>query len=158
KQAKNRGQSAYVAGEALYFDGPFDYPEHFSRYNLFGKLITPIGANNKLTLTLSTLSSGWRASGEIPDRALSEGYIKDRFGVIDSARGGYTSRTNASVRLVTRLSDRLTLENQAYYSRYFFNLVSNFTFFYFYPQTGDEFRQHEARNLVGYDSRIAHRA
>ncbi|HEY4875976.1 MAG TPA: TonB-dependent receptor, partial [Puia sp.] len=32
----------------------------------------------------------------------------------------------------------------------------NFTFYYFYPQTGDEFRQHESRNLMGYNSKISH--
>ncbi len=155
EKAKDRQQSAYIAGEGLYCNGPFNYPEHFSRYNLFGKFITPLGENNKLTLLLSTLSSGWRASGEIPNRAVAEGYIPDRFGVIDSAQGGYTSRTNASIRLVSKLKNNFTLDNQAFYSYYFFNLVSNFTFYYFYPQTGDQFRQHESRNLLGYNSRIS---
>src|SRR5579862_7297811 len=156
KKAKENRKSAYVAAESLYFDGPFDYPEHFSRFNLFGKFITPIGYDSRLTLTASTLSSGWRASGEIPNRAVAEGYIADRFGVIDSAQGGYTSRTNANLKLITRFSNDFTWENQAYYSYYFFNLISNFTFYYFYPQTGDEFRQHESRNLLGYDSKVSH--
>ncbi len=156
EKAKDRGQSAYLAGEGLYSDGPFDNPEHFNRLNLFGKFITPLGNGNKLILSLSTLSSGWRASGEIPDRALAEEYIKDRFGAIDSAQGGYTSRTNANIKVISNLKNNLTLENQAYYSNYFFNLISNFTFYYFYPQTGDEFRQHEARNLMGYNNRLTH--
>ncbi|MDP4247464.1 MAG: TonB-dependent receptor plug domain-containing protein [Bacteroidota bacterium] len=156
ERAKERGQSAYIAGEALYFDGPFDYAERFTRSNLFGKWITPVGANNKLTLTLSTMSSGWRASGEIPERAVAEGTIPDRFGVIDSAQGGYTSRSNAAVKLSSTLKDHFTLENQVYYSRYFFNLISNFTYHYFYPAAGDEFRQHESRNLAGYNGRLTH--
>ncbi len=156
QKAKEKQQSAYIAGEVLYSDGPFDYPEHFSRFNLFGKFITPISANSKLIFTVSTLSSGWRASGEIPNRAVTEGYIPDRFGVIDSAQGGYTSRTNVNIKLITNLKNNFTWENQAYYSYYFFNLVSNFTFYYFYPQTGDEFRQHESRNLMGYNSKISH--
>ncbi len=156
EKAKEKQRSAYIAGEALYSDGPFDYPEHFTRVNLFGKFVTPINTCNKLIFTLSTLSSGWRASGEIPNRAVSEGYIKDRFGVIDSSQGGYTNRTNANIKLISNLKNSFTWENQAYYSYYFFNLVSNFTFYYFYPQTGDEFRQHESRNLVGYNSRISH--
>ena len=156
QKAKEKQQSAYIAGEVLYSDGPFDYPEHFSRFNLFGKFITPISANSKLIFTVSTLSSGWRASGEIPNRAVTEGYIPDRFGVIDSAQGGYTSRTNVNIKLITNLKNNFTWENQAFYSYYFFNLVSNFTFYYFYPQTGDEFRQHESRNLMGYNSKISH--
>jgi TonB dependent receptor/TonB-dependent Receptor Plug Domain/CarboxypepD_reg-like domain len=154
-KAKEKGQSAYIAGEALYSNGPFDYPEHFNRFNLFGKFITPLNANNQLTLSLTTLSSTWRASGEIPNRAVAEGYMKDRFGVLDSAQGGYTSRTNVNFKLSSSLKNGYTLDNQVYYSHYEFNLVSNFTFYYFYPETGDEFRQFEIRDLMGYNSKIS---
>ncbi|GGA84354.1 TonB-dependent receptor [Puia dinghuensis] len=158
KKARDQGRSAYIAGEGLYSDGPFDYPEQFNRVNLFGKFITPLNSSNQLTLTLSTFASGWRASGEIPNRAVAEGVIHDRFGVIDSAQGGYTSRTNASIRLLSNLSHHFTLENQVYYSHYFFNLISNFTFYYFYPSAGDEFRQHEERNITGTNTRLSHQA
>ena len=156
KKAREKNQSAYIAGEALYSNGPFDFPEHFTRYNLFGKFITPVGINNKLTASFSTLSSGWRASGEIPNRAVAEGYIKDRFGVIDSAQGGYTSRTNANIKLVSNLHKNFTFENQAYYSYCFFNLISNFTFYYADLINGDEFGQHEARDIYGYNSKLSH--
>lgn len=154
KKSRDQGQSAYIAGEGLYTDGPFHYPEHFNRVNLFGKFITPLGRDNQLTLTLSTLNSAWRAAGEIPSRAVGEGYIDDRFGTIDSAQGGYTSRTNANLRVVSHLTSNTTWQNQAYYSHYGFDLVSNFTFYYFYPQSGDQFRQHEQRNMVGYNTRL----
>jgi TonB dependent receptor/CarboxypepD_reg-like domain/TonB-dependent Receptor Plug Domain len=154
-KARDRGQSAYVAGEALYSNGgPFALPEHFTRYNLFGKFITPLGTKSKLNMSVSTLSSNWRASGEIPNRAVSEGYIKNRFGVIDSAQGGFTSRTNAILKLSTDLGNNFTWENSAYYSYYYFNLISNFTFYYYFPQTGDEFRQHDERNVFGYNTKI----
>jgi hypothetical protein len=154
-RAREKGQSAYLAGEGLYFDGPFHYGMHFSRGNLFGKFITPLSEASKLTLEASTFSSGWRSSGELPNRAIAEGYVKDRFGVIDSAQGGNTTRTNAMARLQTRLNEHLTLENQAYYTHYFLNLVSNFTFNYSYPTQGDEFRQHESRNLYGYNGKLS---
>jgi len=158
KKDRDRGRSAWLAAEGLYADGPFHYPEHFNRFNLFGKFITPLSNANRLSIILSALNSGWRASGEIPDRAIAGGYIHDRFGVIDSAQGGYTSRTNASIQLLSSLPHHYTLENQVYYSHYFFNLISNFTFFYFYPQTGDEFRQHEERNLAGTNTRLSHQS
>ena len=158
EKARDKGQSAYIAAEGLYSDGHFDMPEHFNRGNLFGKWITPLGTNNTLTISGSTMSSKWRASGELPNRAVKEGYLKDRIGAIDSFQGGNTSRTNASLKLETRLNDHLTLENQAWYSNYFFNLISNFTFYYFYPTTGDEFRQHEHRNSYGYNGTLIHKA
>ncbi|HEY4286510.1 MAG TPA: TonB-dependent receptor [Puia sp.] len=154
-RARDKGQSAYLAGEGLYFDGPFHYGMHFNRGNLFGKFITPLSEASKLTLEAATFSSGWRSSGELPNRAIAEGYVKDRFGVIDSAQGGNTTRTNVMARLQTRLNDHLTLENQAYYTHYFLNLVSDFTFFYSYPAQGDEFRQHESRNLYGYNGKLS---
>src|SRR5579863_5934876 len=66
RKAKEKEQSAYVAGDALYSDGgPFLLPEHFSRYNLFGKFNTWISPATKLTISGGTLYSRWRASGEI---------------------------------------------------------------------------------------------
>ncbi len=136
-RAKEKGQSAYIAGEALYTNGgPFDVPEHFNRYNLFGKFITKLGTNNALTFTLSTLESKWRAAGEIPKRALAEGYIKDPFGSIDSSQGGYTTKTNANLKLTSFLKKDFTWENQVFYSYCYFNLISNFTFYYADPVHG----------------------
>jgi hypothetical protein len=155
EHARDKGRSAWLAGEGLYFDGPFHYGMHFNRGNIISKFITPLSEASKLMLEASTFSSGWRSSGELPNRAIAEGYVKDRFGVIDSAQGGNTTRTNAMARLQTRLNDHLTLENQAYYTHYFLNLVSNFTFNYSYPTQGDEFRQHESRNLYGYDGKLS---
>ena len=155
EKAKKRGTSAYIAGERLYSDGgPFSLSEHFTRYNVFGKFNTSLGSNTKLTAEVSTLASGWRASGETPDRAVSEGYIANRFGTLDSAQGGYTSRNNASLKLTTDLGNGWTLDNQFWYSHYFFNLISNFSFYYYFPTTGDEFRQRDERDVSGYNGKL----
>lgn len=153
KRAKRNGESAYIAGEAAYTDGPFDWPQHFSRLNLFGKYNVNVSAKSKLTVTLSTFSSQWRSSGEIPERAVTEG-ITDRFGYIDSLQGGYTSRTNAIIRLSSSISDKLSLENQVYYSRYFFNHHYDDTYFAEDSVNGDELRQRETRDLFGYNGRL----
>jgi carboxypeptidase-like protein/TonB-dependent receptor-like protein len=157
EKAKEKGTSAYIAGEALYTNGgPFDVPEHFNRFNFFGKFITKVGNNSSLNISLSSLTSRWRAAGEIPNRAQAEGYIKDPFGSIDSAQGGYTTRANANIRLTTKLKNNFTWENQAFYSHCYFNLISNFTFYYADPVNGDEFGQHEKREIYGYKSTLTH--
>jgi hypothetical protein len=154
-RARENGQSAYIAGEGLFSDGgPFKLPEHFTRYNLFGKFNTKLGSQSRLTAIASTFRSDWKASGELPDRSLSEGYVFSRFGVIDSAQGGHTKRTNASIKVTTELGNNWNMENQVWYSHYYFNLVSNFTYYYYFPQTGDEFRQLEHRDLGGYNGKI----
>ena len=155
-KAKARGQSAYIAGEALYTDGPFTYGQNFKRFNLFGKFVTPLNDNNKLSVIVSTFTSKWKASGEIPDRAVKEGYIQDRFGVIDSGQGGNVNRTNAIIKLTTALKNNITLTNEAYYTSYNFNLFTNFTFYLVDPINGDEFNQHEERDMYGYNSKISH--
>ena len=153
-KAKQRGESAYIAGEAYYTDGPFDYAEHFNRGNLFGKYITKISPESQLKITLSTFNSNWRSSGEIPVRAVNEGLIS-RWGYIDSAQGGNTARTTAIARLTTGLSDNLTLENQFYYSHYFFNLNYDETFFADDSINGDQLRQRESRDLYGYNGKLS---
>ena len=156
EKARDRGLSAYVAGEALYTNGPFDYPQHFQRYNLMGKFNANLGEHSKLTATISTFSSNWRASGEIPYRAIAEGYIKDRFGVIDSSQSGSVNQTKVNVKLISYLANRFTLENQVFYSHYFFNLFTNFTFFYVDSANGDQFNQHEVRDFYGYNGTLTH--
>jgi outer membrane receptor protein involved in Fe transport len=155
-KSKAKEQSAYIAGDALYSDGgPFLLPEHFSRYNLFGKFNTWISPATRLTMIASTLYSRWRASGEIPNRAVAEGYIPSRWGTLDSAQGGFTTRTNASLKLITTLGSNSTWENQVYYTHYEFSLITNFTFYYYFPDIGDEFRQHEVRDMGGYTTKIS---
>ena len=156
-RAKQKGESAYIAAEGFYTDGPFDYAEHFNRGNIFGKFITKISPKTQLKVTFSAFSSLWRSSGEIPLRAVSGGLISRR-GYIDSAQGGNTSRTTAIARLTTALSDRLTLENQFYYTHYFFNLNYDETFFVDDSINGDQLRQRESRDLYGYNGKLSHHA
>ncbi|MDE3184212.1 MAG: carboxypeptidase-like regulatory domain-containing protein [Bacteroidota bacterium] len=155
-KAKQRGENAYIAAEDAYTDGPFDFAQHFNRFNVFGKYNVNISNKSRLDITLSTYSSGWRSSGEVPERAVKEGII-DRFGYIDTAQGGYTSRSNMIAKLTTRFSDRTTLENQIYYSKYFFNLHYDATSFADDSINGDQLRQRESRNLFGYNGKLTRR-
>ncbi len=156
RKPEEKGQSAYIAGDALYSNGgPFLLPEHFSRYNLFGKFNTWISPAIRLTMIGSTFYSRWRASGEIPNRAVAEDYLPSRWGTLDSAQGGFTTRTNTSVKLTTTLGSNSIWENQAWYTHYEFSLITNFTFYYYFPDMGDEFRQHEIRDMGGYNTKIS---
>ncbi|HXB42417.1 MAG TPA: TonB-dependent receptor [Puia sp.] len=154
-KAKQRSESAYIAAEAYYTDGPFNSAEHFNRANLFGKYIVKVSPKSQLRITFSAFSSDWRSSGEIPVRAVNEGLITT-WGYIDSAQGGNTNRTTAIARITSALSDNLTLENQVYYAHYFFNLNYDQTFFANDSINGDQLRQRESRNLFGYNGKLSH--
>ncbi|MFN0275814.1 MAG: TonB-dependent receptor [Chitinophagales bacterium] len=141
--------SAYITGEYFVNDGPFDSPQDFQRISLFGKYNARINETSLLSFSLSTFKSQWNASGQIPLRALESGMI-DRFGAIDDGEGGFTGRTNANFELTKILDNSTTVKNQFYYSRYNFELYSNFTFFLEDSINGDEIKQKEQRNIFGY--------
>ena len=148
-------QSAYIAGEFNYTDGPTINKQFFRRYNVFGKYNLAISKRTQLTASASSFGSNWDASGQIPDRAVQDGSI-DRFGSIDPTEGGNTERQNASIILAHSFNNGTVWENHAYYSRYIFSLYSNFTFFLNDPVNGDEIHQAEKRNILGYLSKLNH--
>ena len=173
-KAKQNGENAYIAGEYNYTDGAFKLPEHYKRTNLFGKYTKQIGANNKLSLSASTFSTSWVASGEIPERAVAANTTAiddngnpvkipeapspiNRFGTIDSAQGGKSTRVNAIAKLNTDLKNNWSMENQLYYTHYTFLLHVNSTFFAEDDENGDERQQHEARDMFGYNGRLIKR-
>lgn len=150
QKAALQQQSAYVAAEAFYSDGYFDHPQKFRRYNLFGKYNGRLNQQNHLTVSASTFTSTWNASGQIPERAVLTKHI-GFFGAIDSTEGGHTDRANFNAVLTSTLTNGGVIKNQIYFSHYQFKLFSNFTFFKEDPVNGDQIRQKESRNLFGYN-------
>jgi hypothetical protein len=149
----NEKHSSYVASEYILTDGPFESPQNFSRINLMGKYTGHLSDSDRLSFTASHFTSKWDASGQIPQRAVDAGTI-GRFGAIDDTEGGMTSRTNILFSH-TKNTDRNTfIKSTAYYSKYDFELYSNFTFFLNDPENGDEIRQKESRQLFGLKSEL----
>ncbi len=146
-------QSAWIAGEYNFTNGPTIHQQHFKRFNIFGKYNLAISKNTQLTVSGSAFSSSWDASGQVPERAVSSGLI-DRFGSLDPTEGGETERQNANIQLAHSFANGTLWENQLYFSRYKFNLFSNFTFYLNDSVNGDEINQAEKRNIAGYLSRI----
>ncbi|WP_198172681.1 TonB-dependent receptor [Hymenobacter ginkgonis] len=144
-----KAESAYAAAEYNFTNSYFDNPQHFKRFNGMLKYTGQLTDNTSLTLLGSHFNSRWDASGQVPERAVAEGIIS-RFGSLDPSEGGSTNRTNAYAVLATALPHDAVLRQQVYYSRYNFNLYSNFTFFKNDPVNGDEIDQTDHRNLYGY--------
>jgi hypothetical protein len=145
-----RNQSLYFAGEGSFTKGYFESPQNFSRFNGMLKYHGSINSRNTLTATLTGFTSKWNASGQIPDRVVESGLV-DFYGAIDNTEGGKTSRYNANMELTTNLDNAGKFRNQIYYSKYEFQLYSNFTFYKEDPINGDQIRQKENRNIVGYN-------
>ncbi|MCG8307552.1 MAG: TonB-dependent receptor [Cytophagales bacterium] len=151
---KLKGHQAYAAVEYQLTDGPFENPQNFNRLNLFTKYTGYFSNSNSLSVQFSHMNSKWDASGQIPQRAVDSGSIS-RFGAIDPTEGGFTSRTNASVRLTSNLPNGVFMHNQLFFSRYDFELYSNFTFYLNNPEFGDQIRQKEGRDIVGLNGEVS---
>ena len=147
---------AYIASEYNYTDGPFDVKQHFNRFNLMGKYNQWINPKNYIAVQASTFTSGWNASGQIPERAVSEGLIS-RWGSVDPTEGGNTSRTNVSFTYKHIIDDKTDWQSFFYYSRYRFKLFSNFTFFLNDPVNGDEIEQKDDRSVYGFEQQFTKR-
>ena len=150
KKTREKGQSWYAAGEYMYTRGYFDNPQNFNRINFFTKYNGKLNAYNNLNVSISTFTSKWKASGQIPERAVESGQV-GFYGAIDPNEGGKTSRTNFNALLTSSLKNGSYFKNQLYYSHYKFELYSNFTFFKEDPINGDQIKQKESRNLFGYN-------
>lgn len=146
-------QSAYIASEFFYSNGPTENIQRFNRFNVFGKYNLALSDNTNLRFSASAFKSKWDASGQVPTRAIEDGTI-GRFGSIDPTEGGNTERYNANLIISKRFINNRVWENQFFYSRYKFNLYSNFTFFLNDPINGDGIQQEEARNLFGFSSKL----
>ncbi len=146
-------QSAYIAGEFNYTNGATINKQNFGRFNLFGKYNAVISRSTQLSFSASAFKSKWDASGQVPSRAVDDGTI-ERFGSIDPSEGGNTERYNANLLFSTQFKNGSNLQNQVFYSRYKFNLFSDFTFFLNDPVNGDEINQAEQRNIIGYNGTL----
>ena len=146
-------QSAYIATEYILTDGPFDSPQNFNRINLSGKYSAILADNSKFSVSASRFSSRWDASGQIPQRLVDNGTIS-RFGSVDDTEGGSTSRTNVNASLSKPIDENTFVKANAFYSKYDFELYSNFTFFLNDPVNGDQIRQKENRMLYGMNAEL----
>lgn len=151
---EKKREQFYLASEYSSTDGYFDSPQDFHRFNVFGKYNSWFGNQSQLTITASAFDSKWYASGQVPDRAVKSGMIS-RFGSVDNTEGGNTSRINASIRFNKQWKNNWKTTDQLYFSRYKFNLFSNFTFFLDDPVNGDMINQKETRNTWGYTTTAA---
>jgi CarboxypepD_reg-like domain/TonB-dependent Receptor Plug Domain len=154
KETEKTRQQFYIAAEYFKNDGYFESTQNFHRFNIFGKYNAWFGNHSQLTITASAFDSKWNASGQVPSRAVNSGMIS-RFGSIDNTEGGNTNRYNFNIRFSKQLKNDWRFIEQLYYSRYSFNLYSNFTFFLNDPVNGDMINQRESRNIYGITKQLS---
>ena len=147
----SKNQNAYFAGQFYNTDGAVKSDQNFQRLNLFGKFNIQLNEMSKVSLSASSFSSAWDASGQIPHRAVDSGLIS-RFGAIDDLEGGQTGRQDLNLLYSTTNDENRKMMIQPYFSRYNFKLFSNFTFFLENPELGDMIEQTDDRTIIGLNT------
>jgi outer membrane receptor protein involved in Fe transport len=129
-------------------NGPWVVPEAF--HKSLGVLRYAQGASDdQFSVTGMFYKGAWRASSQIPLRAVQAGEL-DPFGTIDASDAGRTSRYSLSAAMRKRSSDTL-LQANAYLVQSSLTLFNDFTYFLDDPVNGDQSRQTEKRRMGGFD-------
>ncbi len=148
--------SRVASGNVLYAlelnhnDGPWQVAEGLRKLN--GVLRYSEGdASDGMHLTAMAYDNRWRATDQIPRRAVQSGQL-DRFASIDPSNGGTSSRYSISF---NRHQQHALggWELSAYAVRSQLDLYSNFTYFLDQTTMGDQFNQRESRRLMGVNLR-----
>lgn len=147
------GKHALLAGgEVKDYDGPWRVPQGLAKRSGLARY-TYTGARQHWSVLAMSYANTWRASDQVPERALNGGTL-DRFGQIDPTLGGDTQRHSLSLDW-QRAHARGTTTADAYAVRYDFTLFSNFTYFLDDALRGDQIRQRDARAIYG--ANVEHR-
>ena len=139
------------AGELTHQDGPWQRPDDYERLN--GVLRYATGdARRGMALTLAGYRGRWHSTDQVPQRALTSGFVK-RYETLDATDGGGSDRYSLGVETRHGSATSSTL-GTAFVLRYDLGLFSNFTYYLDDPEHGDQFEQRDARVVAG--GRLVH--
>jgi hypothetical protein len=139
------GGELLLGGEFGVTDGPWVLPEDYQRAS---GVIKYTSGDDGLgySIALMGYDGDWRATDQIPQRAVSSGLIS-RFGNLDPTDGGRTHRFSVSGEARGRLGAG-AWRAQTWFLDYHLDLFSNFTYFTD-PVHGDQFEQYDNRHAYG---------
>jgi outer membrane receptor protein involved in Fe transport len=147
--AKYGNGNVLYALELFHNNGPFVVGDNYRKKN--GLLRYSEGNEaNGFNVTLMAYDGKWHATDQVPQRAIDQGLI-DRFGAIDQTDGGKSSRYSVSTAWRQTGKDSASQIN-AYVIRDRLDLYSNFTYFLYNAEQGDQFYQPDARTTTGINA------
>ena len=142
------GGTLTLGGEYNHYDGPWDRPESFRRWNGLVRWFTG-DADNNFSITAMGGQTRWASSDQIARRAVDRGLIS-RWGNLDDTTGGDSQRYSLQLAWQHR-ENGVATRARAYGVYYDLDLFSNFTYFLDDPGRGDQFEQAERRTIYGGD-------
>ena len=131
-------------------DGPFTLKDDYRKLN--GVLRYSQGSpSDGFNVTLMAYDAKWRATDQIPQRAVDKGAL-GRFDAVDPTDGGQASRYSLSGAWRQSNSNGSSSEVNAYVAKSTLELFSNFTYFLDDPINGDQFAQPDQRTTIGINA------
>jgi hypothetical protein len=136
-----------AAAELQHYDGPFLNPDDARKQNAVLRY-SQGDQHDGYSLTGMFYHQLWNSTTDIPQRAIDDGLVADRFGTLDPSDGGRAQRASLSWQY-----DRTLAGGQFSASSYFIynqlHLYSDFTHFLVDPVHGDQEEQFENRHVFG---------
>jgi outer membrane receptor protein involved in Fe transport len=139
--------SLLYAIDTAHIDGPWQLEENFRKHIALLRYSQPV-STGRFSITAQGYEGDWRATDQVPQRAVQSGVI-DRFGTVDGTGGGDSHRYSlaADWRGTVRGGAFTAL---GYAVDYQLDLLSNFTYF-IDQDNGDQFEQFDDRRIYGVD-------
>lgn len=131
-----------VAADSTRYGSPWTLDENLRQNKGHFGWTLPTGATQS-RLEIDYYDSNWRATDQIPQRAVAQNQISSS-GFIDPDLGGNSRRYSLNLSMSGDETDGLL-----YVVASKFQLFSNFTYFLENPDVGDEFEQVDERTLLG---------
>jgi outer membrane receptor protein involved in Fe transport len=145
-QALGSGQ-LLAAAEFQHYDGPFLTPDDARKENLVLRY-SEGDEHNGCSITSMFYHQLWTNTTDIPVRAITEGFVPDRFGTLDPTDGGHAQRASLSIEY-----HKSQAEGEFSASSFFIynqlHLFNDFTHYLFDPIHGDQEDQFENRHVLG---------
>jgi outer membrane receptor protein involved in Fe transport len=139
------GGTLLFGGEYAHIDGPWLLEENYRKRN--GMLrYSREGSGGRFSITALGYEGDWRATDQIPLRAVHSGEI-DRFGTVDPTDAGASHRYGLAIEWGT-VFGAWQASGLLYAADYSLDLISNFSYFTD-PERGDQFEQVDDRRIYG---------
>lgn len=138
--------SALVAYEYSYSDGPFVRPLEYRRNNLTMTYSRTLNATDKFTIRAWGGTNSSFAPGQLPTDQIDAGLL-DRYGYIDPTEGNKEQAGTLAAYWDRETANGTKWKANAVINRALFELYSNFTFYLDHPDLpqGDAIVQHSSR-------------
>jgi outer membrane receptor protein involved in Fe transport len=140
------GGNLLAGAELQHYDGPFVTPDDARKENVVLRF-SHGDERDGYSATLMGYHQLWTNTTDIPERAVSEGIVTNRFGSLDPTDGGHSERASLSLDYHALGVGRFAASGFFEYSD--LHIFNDFTHELFDPVLGDQEDQFEHRRVIG---------